>query len=187
MVLIGEPRMFAGRQGAQSTSEPSSHLCGPQGTCPLGTPPTSLFFWGSHVCSLSHTVLICKWAPISYLLHVVTVIIFTVYFRHILCTKCDLFIPGQNGTARTSLPCSSHWGNHQNPGPPGRSPSCQLARRQKHHLQVQMLSSSKSGTNPTGVLIEAITDSRRQHAGWEQESAAVVSFDKVIITRAFAL
>lgn len=46
-----------------------------------------------------------------------------------------------------------------------------------------MLASSKSGTNPTGVLTETITDLRKQHAGWEWELAAAVYFHKVIITR----
>lgn len=100
--------------------------------------------------------------------------------------KCRVFIPRQNRIPRTSRPYSS-------PGQPPQSrapwwgPGCQLAGRQKHHFQVQMLSSSKSGTNPTGVLIETITDSWRQQAGWQRESAAAVYFHKVIITRAFAL
>ena len=50
-----------------------------------------------------------------------------------------------------------------------------------------MLSSPESGTNPTEVLIETITDSWGQHAGWGRESAAAVYFHKVIITRAFAV
>lgn len=114
----------------------------------------------------------------------VTVAVLTEPHSITVVQKCGLFIPGQNSTTKTSLLCSSDQNHHQTPGSLG-GPTAAIWLGGSNPLSRS--ASSKSGTNPTGVLIENITDLWRQHAGWEWESAAAVYFHKVIITCAFAL